>query len=242
MRPPSMDRVPVSDRTLSPPMWQPPTVCVLQSIASVVGTGAPPWVLTSVESRWRAVVLLGPPGSGKGTLGSALGSLPGFFHYSSGDTLRDLDSQTELGQKVQVYTDTGELVPSQLVIEVCKQSMNDAMERGDFDPAVDVVIFDGMPRDVDQARELEVHARVGRVFHLTCQDNHLLTQRIRHRRDRRPDDLDSSVIEHRFQVYRTQTLPVLNHYPATLIAHVDAAQPPLSMLHQMTRILLSTGT
>lgn len=195
-----------------------------------------------MEGVWRAVALVGPPGSGKGTQGTALGALPGFFHYSSGDTLRDLDPQTPLGQKVRSYTKSGELVPSRLVIDVCRQAVQDGIAADKFDPDTDMLILDGVPRNVEQAREMEAYARVQGVIHLASKDVNLLMERIQHRGNHRSDDVDSGVVEHRFRVYEQQTVPVLKYYPAALVAHIDAAQSAVRVLHQVTQALLEFGT
>lgn len=192
-------------------------------------------------NAWRAIALLGPPGSGKGTQGRAIGALPGFFHYVSGDTLRNLDPHTELGQKVRSCTEAGELVPSKLVSEVCQQAVHEAIGRGQFDPVSDTIILDGLPRNIDQARDLAAYARIKRIVHLACEDHGLLTERIQHRGDHRTDDLDPSVAAHRFRVYEQQTAPVLEYYPAALIARVDAAQPPICVLHQIAQTLFGVG-
>ena len=60
---------------------------------------------------YRTILLFGAPGSGKGTQGKILGSIPGFFHCACGDVFRSLDLKTEIGQAFLAYSSRGELVP-----------------------------------------------------------------------------------------------------------------------------------
>lgn len=104
------------------------------------------------------VVLLGPPGVGKGTQGVRLGRDLGWAHVSTGDLLRQARrDQTELGRKAQEFMDQGELVPDGLIIDLVRDHL-----RG-LDPSQGV-IFDGFPRTVEQAEALDrVLADVGRT-------------------------------------------------------------------------------
>src|SRR4051794_20960152 len=68
--------------------------------------------------RCKSVLLLGAPGSGKGVQGSILRSIPGFYHFSSGEVFRRLDVTSRLGKAFLDYSSRGELVPDDLVIEM----------------------------------------------------------------------------------------------------------------------------
>jgi len=93
------------------------------------------------------IILLGYPGSGKGTQAQVLSQKLGMFHVSTGDIFREeLSKKTQLGQEVVGYLSTGRLVPDKLVLEVIKARLN-AETRG--------LLFDGFPRTVDQAEGLD---------------------------------------------------------------------------------------
>lgn len=94
------------------------------------------------------LVLLGPPGSGKGTLAENLVKKYGFFHISTGDMLRaEISKNSELGLKAKEYMDSGELVPDEVIIAMVKKRLDDPdCLRG--------VILDGFPRTIEQAKAL----------------------------------------------------------------------------------------
>ncbi|MDP2864961.1 MAG: nucleoside monophosphate kinase, partial [Elusimicrobiota bacterium] len=93
------------------------------------------------------IILLGYPGSGKGTQAKVLSQKLGMFHVSTGDIFREeLAKKTPLGQEVAKYLSAGRLVPDKLVLEVLKVRLN-TETRG--------LLFDGFPRTVDQAEGLD---------------------------------------------------------------------------------------
>ncbi|MBN2589121.1 MAG: adenylate kinase [Sedimentisphaerales bacterium] len=94
------------------------------------------------------IVLLGAPGSGKGTQCKSLVEKYGLLHMSSGDILRkERAAKSELGQKAQSYMDSGALVPDDLIIEMMSKAIKEAPKSG--------FILDGFPRTVNQAIELD---------------------------------------------------------------------------------------
>lgn len=95
------------------------------------------------------LVLLGPPGSGKGTQAELLSSRLGFVHYSTGEVFRDhISRRTPLGAKVEGFVVSGELVPDEVVLEVVEQFLRENPGRS--------IVFDGFPRTIPQAQGLDV--------------------------------------------------------------------------------------
>ncbi|MDQ7773674.1 MAG: adenylate kinase [Elusimicrobiales bacterium] len=93
------------------------------------------------------VILLGFPGSGKGTQAKAVAERLGMLHFSTGDIFREeIAKKSELGEKVQSYLASGRLVPDEVVIEVIKSRVTGA-NKG--------LMFDGFPRTVEQAQALD---------------------------------------------------------------------------------------
>lgn len=177
----------------------------------------------------HAVLLFGPPGSGKGTMGLALGTLPGCTFVSMGETLRSVDPETDSGRRIREIQRKGDFVPADLVISVWIQRMKKLARQG-FRPDQDLLALDGLPRTRQQAELLGSHLHIQQVIHLACDDRSLLEQRIRNRDAGREDDTDASVIRHRFDVYEEQTEPLLQWYPEEKISTVDAALPPMEVL------------
>lgn len=198
------------------------------------------------------VILLGPPGVGKGTQGVLLCERRGFTHLSTGDLLRKARREgTPLGLEAQAFMDRGELVPDSVIIGMVRETLAELGEGG--------VVFDGFPRTVAQAEALdevlgELGRKVDRVVVLHA-DDEVLVKRLSGRRscpecgavynvhfnppvrdgvcDRcgaalthRPDDRPETVRK-RLEVYRAQTEPLVEfyrHHPAPLRT-VEADRP-----------------
>jgi len=101
------------------------------------------------------MVLLGPPGAGKGTQAVMLSEKMGFLHLSTGDILREnVKNSTDIGRKAKAFMDKGELVPDDIVIEMMLDTIKSAKQKNDF-------ILDGFPRTAYQAKKLD--AELGKL-------------------------------------------------------------------------------
>ena len=106
------------------------------------------------------IILLGPPGAGKGTQAAKLAAKLGVPHVSTGDILRrDVAKGTKLGQKAHEFMAAGKLVPDELVIEVVRRRLREKDAQRGF-------ILDGFPRTIAQAKALEEFARIDAVVNL----------------------------------------------------------------------------
>ncbi|MDT7741112.1 MAG: adenylate kinase [Actinomycetota bacterium] len=162
------------------------------------------------------IVLVGPPGAGKGTQATRLAQALGAPHVSTGDLFRDhVERQTELGGQAQRYMDAGDLVPDEITVAMVKDRLSDRDAAQGF-------LLDGFPRNTDQARELEsmlseLDQRLDAVVLFEVDDEELI-QRLSERG--RSDDTED-VIRHRQQTYRSETSPLLEYYRDLLVS-VDA--------------------
>ncbi|MBR3410520.1 MAG: adenylate kinase [Candidatus Methanomethylophilaceae archaeon] len=177
------------------------------------------------------IVLLGPPGSGKGTQGEKLCSEFGYVKLSTGDMLREaVKNQTELGKKAKEYMDAGALVPNDLIIGLMKEKIKEANGK---------VILDGFPRTIEQADALSGQMEVDLALNLDVADEELV-KRITMRRScpdcgavyhllwnapkvdgvcdkcggklyQRDDDTEATVLN-RLKTYREKTLPLVEYY------------------------------
>ena len=102
--------------------------------------------------RYKAILLIGPPGSGKGTQGRILSAIPGFFHSATGDIFRSLDLNSEAGRIAWQYSSRGELVPDEFTINVWNQYIRGMELINQFHPESELLVLDGVPRSVKQAR------------------------------------------------------------------------------------------
>lgn len=197
-------------------------------------TAPTPYAARSTLSaqRYQTLLLFGAPGSGKGTQGKALGSVPRFFHCACGDVFRSLDTRTELGQAFLDYSSRGELVPAELTIQLWQVQIENAVEAHRFKPDLDYLVLDGIPRSVEQARAMKGLIEVKKVFHLTCPDRQQLVTRLKKRalKDNRLDDANESVIRTRLDTYEAESKPVLDYYGPDLVQTIDATQSPAKVL------------
>lgn len=210
------------------------------------------------------VILLGPPGAGKGTQGALLAERSGAVRIATGELLREaVRAGTPPGQKARKYVEAGELVPDDAILELVRERLADA-------PA-DGAIFDGFPRTVAQAEAFEaLLAELGRsldaVIVIDVAED-VLVRRLSGRRTcsacgavynadsgppsvpgrcdvcggtlvARADD-DPATVRHRLGVHVEQTLPLIAHYQAagTPVCHVDGERPVDEVQRDIVRSL-----
>ena len=173
------------------------------------------------------VVLLGPPGAGKGTQAQIIAGQLGVPAISTGDIFRaNVSGQTELGVQVKAYLDAGDLVPDEITVAMVKGRLAEPDAKVGF-------LLDGFPRSIPQAEQLrESLADLGhgldRVLELVVDEDELV-RRLSGRRMlvdgqmvQRDDDKPETV-RHRLQVYREQTEPLSGFYDsAGLLSRIDA--------------------
>lgn len=199
------------------------------------------------------LILLGPPGAGKGTQATRLVSKYGIPHISTGDIFREnIKKGTPLGKKAKEYMDRGELVPDSLVIDL-------ATDRLSQDDCKDGFLLDGFPRTIEQAVALDAYLKennrkIDRVIDLDVEKEELIKRLIGRRvcKDcgatyhvdhmppkqaglcdkckgeliQRADDTRETV-ENRIDVYNRQTKPLLDYYhKAGNIAHFKGVDGP----------------
>jgi len=190
--------------------------------------------------RYKSILLFGAPGSGKGTQGKILGTVPGFFHSATGDIFRSLDLQSEMGRTFWEYAGRGQLVPDELTVKVWKQFIKGMEMVNQFHPESEILILDGIPRTVKQAQLLEDTIDVVKVIHLVCNDMTKMIERLRRRalKENRFDDANDVVIRKRLEVYERDSAPVLDYYPPEKIVRIEATMSQISVLTEILKILV----
>ncbi|MCK5771928.1 adenylate kinase [Algiphilus sp.] len=155
----------------------------------------------------KRIVLLGAPGSGKGTQGALLMERHGIPQVSTGDLLRAaVAAGSELGQKAKAAMDAGELVADEVVIGMIRERLNEP-------DAANGYILDGFPRSRPQAEALdELLVQLGkpldRVVHLEVDEEEIVSRLLERGR---ADDTEDT-IRNRMKVFRDQTHPLLKYY------------------------------
>lgn len=187
-----------------------------------------------VGEPYPAALIFGVPGAGKGTQGEILTRIPGFFHCSTGVIFRKTDPDSEDGHLVREYSSRGELVPDEVTIRIWKNWIDAMRSIGHFLHRKQLLLLDGIPRNVAQCELLEPFIDVKVIVHLECEDEEAMIERIRRRAmlENRPDDLNADVTRRRFEVYRENTSPVLGYYPPELIKNVESTGIVSEVLHQ----------
>src|SRR6202171_3381697 len=189
--------------------------------------------------KYNTFILFGAPGSGKGTQGKTLGSIPRFYHCPCGDVFRSIDTRTKVGKAFLDYSSKGQLVPDEITVELWKEGNHAAVDAHKFKSDNDILVLDGIPRNVGQAKIMEEMIDVKKVFHLSCPNRETLFYRLKKRalKDNRLDDANEEVIQRRLDIYEGESKPVLSYYPKENVTVVDATQPPakvlLDILHSM---------
>lgn len=189
---------------------------------------------------YPAALIFGVPGAGKGTQGEILSRIPGFFHLSSGVIFRKLDPKSEEGRVVRDYSARGELAPDDVTMKIFRNWLEGQRAADRFKPREQLLLLDGIPRNVLQCRMLREVCDVKLVLHLTCHDEEAMIQRIRRRAvlENRPDDASESVTRRRFEVYKQETLPVLEFYPMPIIREVESTGIHSEVLIELLRYLV----
>lgn len=195
----------------------------------------------ALDTKRPAFLILGAPGSGKGTQGKILGSIPRFFHCACGDVFRSLDTRTSIGQRFVHYSSRGELVPDELTIELWKAQVDNWSDSHVYKPDIDFLVLDGIPRNVPQAEMISASLDIHQVFHLSCPDRTELARRMRKRalKDNRIDDASDRVIQQRIATYEAETKPILDYYSGGLVTEIDATQPPVEVLNDIISKIVS---
>jgi adenylate kinase len=184
------------------------------------------------HSKYQTILLFGAPGAGKGTQGKILGQVPGFYHLSCGEVFRTIDTSSELGKTFLQYSSKGLLVPDDVTIKMWQHNMHARTVLSDYKPSADLLVLDGIPRNVNQAKLLARHIDVLQIIHLVCPDKEAMIQRLRRRalKENRIDDANIAVIRKRWQVYEKETFPVLDYYPKHIVKEVNATGSPARVL------------
>jgi adenylate kinase len=187
--------------------------------------------------KYRTILLFGAPGSGKGTQGKILGTIPNFFHCACGDVFRNLTIDSEIGKIFVEYSSRGKLVPDEQTIQLWRESIENNTRSGRFFPEQSTLVLDGIPRNAHQAEMLKDTLNVVAVFYLRCAKPENLIQRLQRRalKENRLDDANLDVIRDRLKTYERETKPVLNFYGRKLVHRIDADQTPVEVLSDILR-------
>lgn len=158
------------------------------------------------------LVLLGPPGAGKGTQAVLISERLGVPHISTGDLFRaNIGQETPIGLEAKKYLDAGDLVPSEVTNRMVEARVAEADAEKGF-------VLDGFPRTVGQAEALEgilqnLGTKLDAVLSLSVDEDVVVERMLARGRD----DDNEDVIRNRLRVYREETAPLLDHYDGLVV-------------------------
>jgi adenylate kinase len=187
------------------------------------------------------LVMLGPPGSGKGTQATRLTEQYRIPHIATGDIFRaQAESGTPLGAELKTYLDRGELVPDELAIDVIRHRLAQPDAQHGF-------VLDGFPRTVPQAQALdalltELNRPLDAVLYLDV-DRQSLFDRMLHRAqvEQRSDD-QPDVMRHRIDVFLEQTAQLIDYYRRqSKLRLIDGTRTPEEVVDTIDAVLASLG-
>ena len=210
------------------------------------------------------IVLLGPPGAGKGTQAVMLAEKKGFLHLSTGDILREnVKNRTDIGKEAKVFMEKGELVPDDIVIQMMLETIKNARGQKDF-------ILDGFPRTVYQAKKIDaeldelklpidmvvyfkasieivIFRLTGRRLCSKCGANyHILNMPPKKQGvcDKcggalyQRDDDKEAAIRQRLKIFNILTKPMINYYKRKGVLHtINGNQAPDRIFESIKKIL-----
>lgn len=236
-------------------------VLFVMVISALAILGVKEFMAQKSEREKNVVILLGPPGSGKGTQAKQLTQLTGAPHISTGDLFREnINKNTPLGQKAKEFMDAGKLVPNELVLEI----LFDRVSQPDCAKGY---ILDGFPRTIPQAEALDKHLgkTVPKVINLEVSDEEVVKRisgrlsctncgniqnkyysppkvegvcdkcggNLTQRADDKPE-----VVRERLRVYTEQTAPLIKYYAdKKVLITLDGEQDSAALFKEIVSLV-----
>lgn len=191
--------------------------------------------LLQEKELFRSILIFGPPGSGKGTIGRFLSSAGNHFHLSSGDIFRGMSIESPAGKLYHNYASKGLLMPDETTIRIWNNYVHGLIATNQYFPKEQYLLLDGIPRTPRQAELLDAYVQIEGVIVLDVKKPDILIKRMQKRAliEKRNDDMDPNVLKTRLNVYKEETSYVLTHYPKKNIAYFNADQRPLEVLRDI---------
>jgi adenylate kinase len=205
-------------------------------------------------ARFKSFLIFGPNGIGKGTNAKAIGVLPGYLHFSTGDMFRALVARvkdgtaSELERQIDRTMKEGGLVDDATTVRLARENLDAAAVAGRLNPKTDYVLLDGLPRNRAQAEMIAEFIDVEGVLHITAA-REVAVARItgRARLEGRKDDQDPEAVGRRLDIFYENAAKILSFYDkkfdgslsynSKMIHYIDADQRPVKVLRDCLAFL-----
>jgi len=184
------------------------------------------------------LILLGPPGAGKGTQAKSICDKFNLCHLSTGDILRnEVTNETELGKQAKDIMDKGELVSNDIILMIIEKFINDNQSK------FNGFLFDGFPRSAEQAEMLNkllnnIKVSINKAILIDVDQSILLDRIIKRKEEEGRLDDSEEVLKSRLEVYHTQTQPLADYYSnLNLLEKVDGNKEIIQVNQAINSIL-----
>ncbi len=194
-----------------------------------------PSLIRPFPKKFESILLFGPPGSGKGTIGKLISAAGSHFHLSGGEIFRSLPPETPAGKVFHRYASKGQLVPDDVTVEIWHYYLSGLIATNRYYPKKQLLILDGIPRTENQVKLLKKYLCVVAVIVLEVKNEEVLFQRLQKRAlsEKRSDDQDPEIFKTRMEIYRNKTKALLKKYPEKLIFSFNADRKPPEILRDI---------
>ena len=184
------------------------------------------------------LIIFGPPGAGKGTQSTFIARKYNLFQLSTGEILRDqIKEKTNLGNKIAPIINSGAFVPDEIVSELIERILKEKKYNNR-------VIFDGYPRSLSQAKNLEYllkkyKQKIDLVLKLSVSLETVIKRIIKRKNlEERPDDNEQIAIK-RYKTYEKSTEPVIEHYKKLNLLKVINGEKPINQINKEISDIIS---
>jgi adenylate kinase len=180
-----------------------------------------------MKNKYSAILIFGPPGIGKGTQAKLLAENKKYFHFSTGEMFRGLQTNpemvnSEIGKKVHELISAGNFVDDQTTIQLFFKTFEEYIKEKKFNPKKQTLLLDGIPRNSNQVDLIKEKIEVVKLIYFYCSDDNILVERLKKRAilEKRKDD-NEEVIRKRLKIYKVDTEAVLKKYDESLILRIN---------------------
>ena len=182
----------------------------------------------------KKLLIMGPPGAGKGTQAKILAEKYSLIHLSTGDILRgEISKKTDTGQEAQSYMDAGNLVPDNVLLSMMESTLTELQNSG--------IILDGFPRTIPQAKGLndifeKLNSKINHVLNIHVEESKLIKRLIERAQNSGRKDDTEEVIINRQKVYQDLTAPLIDFYKDEII-QIDGDGPIEEVTNRILEIM-----